>query len=149
MSHPRHHWSGPPTSSTVDRHGIGVLDESTCFRLLGEESVGRLGFSAQALPVIFPVNFLLDGRTIYFSSEPGDKVRAAHEGSVACFEIDWFDALSHDGWSVLATGRLGVIDGERAIGLENSRLAHWAFDGSRQLLELPIELMSGRRIRQA
>ena len=124
-----------------------MLDESTCLRLLGEESIGRLGFSAQALPVIFPVNFQLDGRSIIFGSEDGDKLRAAQARSVACFEVDWFDPMSHDGWSVLATGRLNTIVDEAADGLRSAPLAHWAIDGDLQLIELAIELLSGRHIR--
>ncbi len=143
-----HHWFGPPQASALDQHGLGVLDETTCLGLLSDERIGRVGFSAHALPVIFPVNFVLDDRSILFSSETGEKLRAAEKGSVACFEVDWFDPLSHDGWSVLAVGRLGTVDETRATTLLHDHpLAHWAIGADRRLVELPIEVLSGRRIR--
>ena len=146
----KHHWFGPPRASQIDDHGLGVLDESTCLDLLREERVGRVGFSAHALPVIFPVNFVVEGRSVLFSSDQGEKLRAAEAGSVACFEVDWFDPLSHDGWSVLATGRLATVDELRATTLLHDHpLAHWAIEGDRQLVELPIEMLSGRRIRNS
>ncbi len=143
-----HHWRADPFGSTVDTHGLAVLDDETCFRLLESGSVGRIGFSAQVLPVIFPVNYLLQHRTVVFSSEPGEKLRAAEERAVACFEIDWFDPLGHDGWSVLATGRLNPIEADRAALLAAYPLANWALDGPRHFIELPVELISGRRLRR-
>ena len=143
----REHWHRPGFGAATDVHGLSVLDERTCFELLSRETVGRLGFSAQALPVILPVNFVLRDRTIVFSSETGEKLRAAQERAVACFEIDWFDAVGHDGWSVLATGRLAPMDPERAALMTAFPVAHWGLDGSRHFVELPIELISGRRLR--
>jgi len=144
----RSHWRADPFGHTTDGHGLTVLDEATCFDLLGRESVGRLGFSAQALPVILPVNFVLQGRTIVFSSEDGEKLRAAEDRAVACFEIDWFDPIEHDGWSVLATGRLEPMPVERATLLIAHPVGNWALDGQRHFVELPIEIVSGRRLRR-
>jgi hypothetical protein len=145
--------AGGWTRSTVmsagdhdDRHGLRVLDEVTCFDLLGGMSIGRLGFSADALPVIFPVNFVLDGRTVVMRSEDGQKVEAARKRSVACFEVDWFDPFSHIGWSVLATGRLALVEPERAAQLQSLHLAPWALERAECFVELPVEVVSGRRL---
>ena len=129
-----------------DHHGLRVLDETTCLDLLGGMSIGRLGFSAGALPVIFPVNFTLDGRTIVMLTEDGQKVDAARKGVVACFEVDWFDPFSHIGWSVLATGRLELVEGARVDELRRLPLAPWALEHPDRFLELPIEVVSGRRL---
>jgi nitroimidazol reductase NimA-like FMN-containing flavoprotein (pyridoxamine 5'-phosphate oxidase superfamily) len=132
--------------AAADHHGLRVLDEETCFDLLGGVSIGRLGFSADALPVIFPVNFAMDGRTIVILSEAGQKVTAARKGSVACFEVDWFDPFSHIGWSVLATGRLGLVDPERVAEVQRLPLAPWALERPECFVELPVEVVSGRRL---
>jgi nitroimidazol reductase NimA-like FMN-containing flavoprotein (pyridoxamine 5'-phosphate oxidase superfamily) len=132
----------------TDAHGLAVIDDARCFTLLGESSIGRLGFSAQALPVIFPVNYVLDHRSIVFSSEPGEKLRAAEDQVVACFEIDQFDAMAHEGWSVLATGRLRLVEPARAALLAARPAAHWALEGPTTFIELPVDLISGRRIRR-
>lgn len=126
-----------------DPHDLGVLDEFTCLRLLGSSPIGRLGFSARGLPVIFPVNYFLDGRTIIFRSEAGEKTRAAAHRDVACLEIDQFDAFEHSGWSVLVTGRLGLVGPEREEALRRLPLTPWVL-GADHFVELPIDLMSGR-----
>jgi len=125
---------------------MGVLNDIQCLRLLGREHVGRLGFSASSLPVVHPINYFLLGRTIVFRSEPGQKVHAAEHGSVACLEIDHFDGLGHDGWSVIATGRLSLASGERAVDLARLPIASWALSDASCFVELGIEVLSGRSI---
>ena len=134
-----------PVTGGVDRHGLEVLDDAECRRLIGEEHVGRLGFSADALPVIFPVNYLSDGELIYFRSESGQKLKAAASGSVACLEIDQFDRFGHTGWSVLATGRLDLL-GDGDLDGHEMPVVPWALGSETHLIALSIELLSGRRI---
>ncbi len=130
----------------TDHHGLRVLDESICLDLIAGMSIGRLGFSAGALPVIFPVNFTLHGRTIVMLSEEGQKVEAARKGAVACFEVDWFDPFAHVGWSVLATGRLQLVDDERREQMRDLPLAPWGLEQPDCYLELPVEVVTGRRL---
>jgi len=125
---------------------IEILDDITCLHYLSGQPVGRLGFSSGALPVVFPVNYVLEGRTIVFGSEEGEKARAARAGAVACLEIDRFDTMNHDGWSVLATGRLNVVPESRADEISRLPVAPWAIDQPLWWIELSVELLSGRRI---
>jgi nitroimidazol reductase NimA-like FMN-containing flavoprotein (pyridoxamine 5'-phosphate oxidase superfamily) len=136
----------PIRAASRDPHGITELDDASCVRRLGAEAVGRLGFSAGGLPVIHPVNYFLDDRTIVFRTEPGEKQRAAANGSVACLQIDHFDTLGHEGWSILATGRLKLAPPERVERLARLPLTPWAFPDAACFVELPIELISGRAI---
>ena len=143
---PPQRWTRPPLATTYDGHGLGVLEESECLRLLSVERLGRLGMSIGSLPVILPVNYVLDGMTIVVRSEDGEKTRAAALGSVACLEIDFSDRFEHSGWSVLATGRLGIAPADRAERYEHLALTPWALTGSSRFIELPVELLSGRAI---
>lgn len=142
----RHQWRPGLEPTGVDGHGLGVLSDERCLQLLGSEPVGRVGFSAGSLPVVYPVNYFLDGRTIVFRSEPGQKLYAAEHDSVACLEIDRYDPLGHDGWSVLATGRLSLASPERAERLAGLPIAPWALAEASWFVELPIEVLSGRVI---
>jgi nitroimidazol reductase NimA-like FMN-containing flavoprotein (pyridoxamine 5'-phosphate oxidase superfamily) len=129
------------------RHRFAVLDEEECLRLLPLLPVGRLGFSAGALPVVLPVNFTVVDRTVVFCTEPGLKLDAAAARAVACLEVDDYDVLSHSGWSVLATGRLEVVtDPDHEAVLRRLPVQPWAWQASRHYVELPIELLSGRKI---
>ena len=137
-----------PHGGLVDGHGLESLDEHTCLTLLGARAIGRLGFSSGALPVIFPVNYVLTERTIVFGTEDGDKARAARNGAVACLEIDEVDVLEHDGWSVLATGRLGIVHQSRNESMGRLPLVPWALGTPTMYIEMPVELISGRRVRK-
>lgn len=124
-----------------------ILGEDECLQLLAREPIGRLALTAAALPVVLPVNFTLLDRTIVFASAPGLKLDAAHAGMVACLEVDGFNRLSHGGWSVLATGRLEEItDPDRLDEARRLPLSPWALSQPQHYVELPIELLSGRRI---
>jgi nitroimidazol reductase NimA-like FMN-containing flavoprotein (pyridoxamine 5'-phosphate oxidase superfamily) len=128
---------------------LEILSEDECLRLLAREPVGRLAMTAGALPVVLPVNFTLVGKTIMFATASGLKLDAAHAGAVVCLEVDGIDRLSHGGWSVLATGRLNEItDPDRRAEVQRLPLSPWALTHASHYVELPIELLSGRRIRR-
>ncbi len=126
---------------------VEVLDEDECLELLAREPVGRLGLTSSALPVVLPVNFTLVGRSIVFASEPGLKLDAARQSTVACLEVDGYEVFGHTGWSVLATGRLQEItEPSRIEEAKQLRLSPWAISHPQFFVELNIELLSGRRI---
>lgn len=130
-----------------DRHGLGVLDEATCMRLIEHERIGRLGVSDSNGPLILPINYVLhDGRIVFRSAE-GAKARAAAQSAAACLEVDRFDRFEHTGWSVLATGRLAVVSPENADAYERLPVVPWAVHGESRFYELSIEQVSGRVLR--
>ncbi len=135
--------SDPPHST---HQGIAVIDEERCLRLVEGESIGRLGFSARALPVIFPINFVLLGRDVVFRTEPGQKLDAARQHAVACFEVDSHDPFAHTGWSVLITGCLEVADGRELARLGPLPLRPWAVTGASDVVTLRGEVISGRSV---
>jgi nitroimidazol reductase NimA-like FMN-containing flavoprotein (pyridoxamine 5'-phosphate oxidase superfamily) len=132
------------TMTMHDGRSPGIFDEESCLALLGRQPVGRLGFSAGGLPVVYPVHYALDDRTIVFRSEPGQKIQAAEHRAVACLEIDHFHR--GDSWTVLATGRLGIAQPGRA-----ERMAHLLVSAGNPndpdwFVEMPIEMLSGRSV---
>ena len=129
-----------------DEHGLGVIDEARCLQLLEQERIGRLGLSVGSLPVILPVNYVVQHGCIVFRSEEGDKVHAARHGDVACLEVDRFDRFEHIGWSVLATGRLRLAPPERLDAYERLPIVPWALRPDSTIIELSIEILSGRSI---
>lgn len=135
-----------PDAPDSGHQGIAVIDEEQCLRLVRGESIGRLGFSARAMPVIFPINFVLIGRDVVFRTEPGQKLDAARLQAVACFEVDAYDGFSHTGWSVLITGRLAVTEGAALEQLGPLPLRAWAVTGACDVVTLRGELISGRAV---
>ncbi len=98
-----------------------ALERQECLRLLGKVPVGRVVYTRQALPAVLPINFSLDtdASVLLRTSSDSDLVRAI-DGVVVAFEVDEFDAATRSGWSVVVTGRAGVVTDPA----ERERLAH-------------------------
>ncbi|MEU5129640.1 helix-turn-helix domain-containing protein [Streptomyces mobaraensis] len=100
---------GPPQAAPGKREAaphplLARLSEDECWRLLGTHGIGRVGLTdAGGTPVVLPVNFLVDGRTIVYRTESGDAAAPAEGGPMA-FEADHIDEHLSRGWSVLVTG---------------------------------------------
>ena len=88
------------------RTGMEELDRDECMRLLADSPLGRLAVVVADHPLVFPVNFTLDGNAIVFRTDRGTKLHGARNGPVA-FECDGIDREYHTGWSVLVQGIAG------------------------------------------
>ena len=84
------------------------LDEDECWRLLAGAEVGRLAVSIANRPDVFPVNFVVDDKTIVFRTDEGTKLAAALLTSSVAFEIDGVD--EGQAWSVVVAGRAREIE---------------------------------------
>ena len=69
-----------------------------CYRLLRTQQVGRLAVNAEHHPLVFPVNYGMDGDTIVLRTAPGTKLSAAAHANVT-FEVDSIDQVARRGWS--------------------------------------------------
>jgi nitroimidazol reductase NimA-like FMN-containing flavoprotein (pyridoxamine 5'-phosphate oxidase superfamily) len=133
-----------------DRNGLEILGRDECLQLLSGCSLGRVAVSVGALPVILPVNFLLDRERILIRTGPGTKLDAATRDSVVAFEVDHIDPFSHGGWSVCLTGMAREVKDEAELArVKELPLPHWAPNGVGHIMAVSIEIVSGRRILRA
>ena len=91
---------------------LEALSGVECYRLLATAQVGRLGVHAHRYPLIFPVNYALDGAMILLRTQPGTKLGAADYANVT-FEVDHIDPQTRSGWSVLVRGVVEEITAAR------------------------------------
>ena len=87
----------------------GDLPLPECLRLLRGESVGRVVYTAGAIPVATPVNYVVDGDAVVFRTRPGSRLAKGTSGAVVSFEVDRVDEATASGWSVLVTGVSEVV----------------------------------------
>ncbi len=125
------------------------MDRPGCLDLLRSVSLGRIGLSVDALPVIVPVGFsVLDDR-IVFGIRPQARFATALHGMVIALEADQWDPERRTGWTVLVQGPARVLteagDLERIAALEASR---WWFAESTRVVELATDVVSGRWLGQ-
>src|SRR3954470_21448650 len=82
------------------RTGLEELDRNECMRLLEHAPLGRLAVVVSGYPLVFPVNFGLDGIRVVLRTDRGTKLYGRRHGPVA-FECEGIDSTYHTGWSVL------------------------------------------------
>jgi len=122
------------------RH-LEVLSVEECFELVREQVIGRLAIgSAHGPPFVAPVTFILDGGSVFFRSNPGEKFDAVDQH--ATFQVDGFDPNHRTGWSVLLQGRIELADDAAVAHLD---LEPWV--GPRAFwIRLAPEVVTGRRL---
>jgi hypothetical protein len=132
----------------VDAHsGLAVLDRDECLARLRTEVVGRLAVVHAGAPVIYPVNYVVDGEDVVFRSDPGVKADAGLRGPV-CFEVDHLHRPTKSGWSVVITGRLEEArprPGTDWRDLVELPLEGWA-GGKHQLFRIVPDHVTGRQV---
>jgi len=127
---------------------LEVLDPNECLRLLRSAHVGRLAIVRNGRPLIFPVNFALDGNRVVMRTAEGTKHSAA-DGGPAAFEVDQISIGSRVGWSVVLEGHLHLVTqdhGPTFTRVDHLPLAPWAGHDAPHLLRLVPDKISGRRI---
>ena len=86
-----------------DERELEVLTEGVCLDLLRANSFGRVAIVVGGQPLVFPVNYGMDGDRVVIRTGPGTKLRWAPNSRVA-FEIDEVDRDHGLAWSVLMQG---------------------------------------------
>ena len=79
------------------------ISREECLAILASRSVGRVAFVTDKHPVVFPVNYQIDGDVIVFRTSAGTALVESSLTHVA-FEIDDIDIEARGGWSVLVQG---------------------------------------------
>ncbi len=124
------------------------IPEAQCLELLASHFVGRVAVVAEGRPLILPVNYILEGRTVAFRTGTGTKLDAAPMGPVA-FEIDEVDPMYHSGWSVVVQGvgreLTGALDAWSTT-VTARHLEPWAAGAKEHWVAIAEPVFSGRRI---
>ena len=88
-----------------------TLDE--CWQQLEAESLGHLAVRADPGVEIFPVNYTVHDRAVYFRTAPGNKLVELTAHPLVAFEIDGHDGNTH--WSVVIKGEATRLDDDAEI----------------------------------
>jgi len=126
------------------------LSFDQCWELLAASVVGRLALIVDGHPEIFPVNFVIEHRSIVFRTAAGTKLWQTGKETPAAFEIDGYDADSQEAWSVVARGTTAIVDSDveqaaaDALGLEP-----WEPGEKSHYIRLSLQVLTGRRFKVA
>lgn len=127
--------------------GLEVVGEAECWALLETQPVGRLAVAIRNHPDIFPVNYLVDEKTIVFRTDPGIKLAAATAGASVAFEADFYDPETGEGWSVVVSGEAREVRKlEDQVRIEELPLVPAAGGRKNRWVRIHPLSISGRRL---
>jgi nitroimidazol reductase NimA-like FMN-containing flavoprotein (pyridoxamine 5'-phosphate oxidase superfamily) len=126
--------------------GMTVLTESECWELMARTEVGRLAVCVGEGPEIFPVNFVTDNRTVLIRTSEGTKLAAVAVNPQVAFEVDGFDTVRGEAWSVVVRGTARVLDKLNEIyAAQELPLVPWDATPKPIFVRIETATISGRR----
>lgn len=127
-------------------NGIIILSEHECWDLLAGVALGRLVTCVDGQPEIFPVNFVVQRRTVLFRTAEGTKLVSAAMNNRVSFEADEHNVA--EGWSVILKGTTRTLRTDEEIEeAERAQLLSWTAPVKLHYVRVMPSLITGRRFR--
>ena len=127
----------------ADGKPILNLDDDQSWKLIEGTKHGRLVVSVAGEPDIFPVNYVVSGRTLFIRTAPGNKLAELTINSKVLFETDGI--LSDEAWSVVLRGTARVLEQSADIAAaEALGLKSWVPTLKDFYVEIEPTSLSGR-----
>jgi transcriptional regulator with XRE-family HTH domain len=140
----------PPGQRSAARNAtLHELTASQCRDLIAAGGIGRFLFIQEGRgPVAIPVNFKMDGDDVIFRTSGNTAVAEGIRQQPVSFDVDHLDDALGEGWSVLLTGKAGVITGAAETRrVEALDIKPWAGRDREVYVRLSPSQVTGRRIR--
>lgn len=129
-------------SATDD--GVSILPVHECWDLLAGVTLGRLVTSVDGHPEIFPVNYVVQRRTVLFRTAPGTKLVSTAINNRVLFEAD--DHTVAEGWSVIVKGTARSLRTDEEIeDAERAQVLPWTASEKTHYVRIIPESVTGRR----
>ena len=128
---------------------IEELGRDECLTRMATQRLGRLGVVVDGVPLVLPMQFVMDGETIVLRTNPGAKTLNVPLNEVS-FEVDHVDWDQGVGWSVLLQGYGAEITtalDRRSESLRTLTVHSWAPPPADRWLEIFPRKITGRVIR--
>ena len=126
---------------------LTTLTREECFERLQAAVIGRIGYVADGMATIIPVNFaLLDGDVVFCTAK-GSKLSWLSLRGHLTFEADESSSADCEGWSVLVRGvAREVSDPNDLAALRRGSLRSWWSSPHEHWVRISIEFITGRAL---
>lgn len=123
---------------------VAELTESENWDLLGSVSLGRLVTTVNGWTEIFPVNFVVQKKSLLFRTAEGTKLLTAALNEYVIFEADDHNAV--EGWSVIVRGKARLLSTSAEVAEANrAGLYPWVATQKERFVRIIPQTMTGRR----
>ena len=127
---------------------IEMLTSDRSWELLGTQELGRLVTHVGETIDIFPVNYVVDGRSIVFRTAAGGKLSSVVVSDAVLFEVD--DHTDTDAWSVIIRGYATALESDADVQrAETAGLRPWIPTVKRVYVRIAPTSVSGRAFRRS
>jgi uncharacterized protein len=129
---------------TNESQPIAIVPESECWNLLSSVALGRLVTSVEGQPEIFPVNFVVQHRTVLFRTAVGTKLVSTAINHQVLFEAD--DHNVAEGWSVIVKGMARILHTDDELEeAARAQLLPWTATVKQHFVRIRPLTVTGRR----
>lgn len=123
---------------------VVVLSDEESWELLGTERIGRLVVVSDGRPDVFPINFAVRDRKLYFRTAEGSKLVELTLNAEVAFEADHVE--QDRAWSVVLHGRArNLVRYNEIQDAEELGLQAWVPTPKYNFVEVTASEISGRR----
>ncbi len=127
----------------MTRQPVTVLDEQECWELISGLSLGRLVTIVDGRPEVFPVNFVVQDKTVLFRTGEGTKLLSTVLNNQVVFEVDDHNVI--EGWSVVVRGTARQLRGSVEVAAaEEAGLFPWIATTKPYFVRIEPNEISGR-----
>lgn len=124
--------------------GVDILPVHECWELVGSLALGRLVTYADGQPDIFPVNYVVQRRTVLFRTAAGTKLVSTAINNRVLFEVD--DHNLAEAWSVIIRGKARSLRTlEELEEAERAQVLPWTRPEKTHYVRIVPESVTGRR----
>jgi uncharacterized protein len=135
---------GAMTHQIQSDDGGTILPVHECWDLLAGVTLGRLVTSVDGHPEIFPVNYVVQRRSILFRTSEGTKLVSTAINNQVVFEVD--DHNVAEGWSVIVKGTARSLrTNEEIEDAERAQVLPWTTSEKSHYVRVIPETVTGRR----
>jgi hypothetical protein len=134
---------------TDELRRLEELNPRESMSLLGSVPLGRIVFTARALPAVCPARHLVDDDHVIVRADSALAITSAPSGkpgTVVAYQADAIDPAVHVGWSVTVVGVAHQVTEPAAADAFRRVLRHWADSGNDQVISISPGMVTGFRL---
>ncbi len=136
--------------ANIDSQAVEYLPAEVCWELMRSSVVGRLAVVIEDHPDIFPVNYVVDQASVVFRTAAGTKMAGALANTPVALEVDGYDAVPEQAWSVVLRGRAEHIRQPQALAEADALpLFPWQRGPKEHFVRIHLINLTGRRFKVA
>lgn len=118
------------------------LSAADSLKRLASAQYGRICFSRRGLPIIRPVNHLVEADAVVVRAHLGASLLRG-DGQVVAYEADDFDEHARLGWSVIVTGVARVVTDPEQVRRYETLLDPWITMPLDHVIRIETEVVTG------